>query len=124
MENTKKYQEIIVASLAEVKSQLADIAIFNEETGDWIIRTDNIDQTAADISIQADAAEAADERLTIVAELENRFRHLNLALDKIKAGTYGLCEISNEPIEIARLEANPAARTCTAHMEQEHMLPL
>ena len=34
-------------------------------------------------------------------------------------GTYGSCEISGEAIEVERLEANPAARTCKAHIERE-----
>jgi RNA polymerase-binding transcription factor DksA len=38
------------------------------------------------------------------------------ALAKIDAGTYGICETSGEPIEEARLRANPAARTCMHHI--------
>ena len=34
----------------------------------------------------------------------------------IAAGTYGTCEVSGEQIEEDRLEADPAARTCKAHM--------
>ncbi|MEK7091498.1 MAG: TraR/DksA C4-type zinc finger protein [Patescibacteria group bacterium] len=41
-----------------------------------------------------------------------------MALAKIDAGNYGLCEISQEPIELDRLEANPSARTCKKHLDQ------
>jgi Tfp pilus assembly PilM family ATPase len=40
------------------------------------------------------------------------------ALTKIEEGTYGTCEVSGDEIETDRLEANPAARTCKAHMNQ------
>jgi RNA polymerase-binding transcription factor DksA len=37
---------------------------------------------------------------------------VELALDKLGAGTYGSCESCGKPIAPARLEAKPAARTC------------
>ena len=37
------------------------------------------------------------------------------ALAKLDDGTYGLCEVCEEPIAAARLEAMPAARYCITH---------
>ncbi len=34
------------------------------------------------------------------------------ALNRIKAGTYGICASCREPIAVGRLEALPFARTC------------
>jgi DnaK suppressor protein len=116
MEHTQKYHDALQNLLAEVTAELTDIAQFDAETGDWSIRTDNIDQTEADENTQADAAEEADGRISILAELENRYRLITHALTKIANGTYGICEISGAPIEEKRLEANPAARTCISHM--------
>ena len=48
--------------------------------------------------------------------LQARLTDVNVALGKIENGTYGICEVSGEPIEADRLEANPAARTNKAHM--------
>ena len=124
MDHTHKYQEILVAQLQTVAAELQDIAIFDEEAQDWIIKTFDLDHTEADENNQADAAEEADERVAILAELENRYHLINLALGKIKIGTYGICEISGEAIEEARLDANPTARTCTHHMENEYELSL
>ncbi len=53
-----------------------------------------------------------------MAVLENRWNEVRAALKKIEAGTYGICEISGEPIEEDRLEVNPAARTCKEHMDE------
>ena len=124
MENKQTYQEILGAQLITVTTELNDIAVLDQKSKDWIIKTKDLDHTEADANNQADAAEEADERLAIMAELENRYNAITRALQKIKAGTYGICEISGEPIEVARLQANPAARTCTLHMETEYKLPL
>jgi RNA polymerase-binding transcription factor DksA len=110
--------------LTQVIDELNNLAVLDTVTGDWIIRTDNIDQTETDENSQADAAEEADERIAILAELENRYRSIMHALKKIEEGTYGICEISGEQIEEGRLLANPAARTCVHHMESEYELPL
>jgi len=37
------------------------------------------------------------------------------ALDKIKAGTYGICDVCKKEIDPKRLEANPSAATCVEH---------
>lgn len=124
MDNTHKYQEILEAQLQAVTTELGEIAIWDEGSDDWIIKTADLDHTEADENNQADAAEEADERVAIMAELENRYNLIKLALEKIKQGTYGLCEISGEVIEEGRLQANPTARTCTHHMETEYELAL
>jgi RNA polymerase-binding transcription factor DksA len=115
---------ILTQEQEAVTALLAAIAVFDAETGDWITRTDMIDQDEADENNQADASEEADEQLSVLAELENRYRLIMHALSKIENGTYGVCEISGEVIEAGRLEANPAARTCIKHMEKEYTLPL
>lgn len=103
---------------------LNTIAVHNPATDDWEVRTDQTGSTEPDANIQADSEEDAEERIATLAELETRYRNIVRALQKIEAGTYGICEISGEPIEPKRLEANPAARTCMAHMNEEADLPL
>jgi RNA polymerase-binding transcription factor DksA len=34
----------------------------------------------------------------------------------MEEGKYGICKVCGEEIEEARLEANPAAETCKAHL--------
>ena len=53
----------------------------------------------------------------MLKELEIRYNDIKDALDKIEKNKYGICEVSGEEIEEERLIANPAARTCKAHME-------
>lgn len=109
---------------AELTKELSTIAIQNPETDDWELSPDSSFVNTADSNEQADLAEDTDERIALLAELETRYRNVVRALEKIAAGTYGICEISGGEIETARLEANPAARTCIAHKEEEADLPL
>ena len=57
----------------------------------------------------------SDPRPVLAEKDEPSERHLD-ALERIEKGTYGICEVGNEEIEEDRLNANPAARTCKAHL--------
>jgi RNA polymerase-binding transcription factor DksA len=52
----------------------------------------------------------------ISRQLEVQLVEVEAALERIEKGTYGICEISGTQIEEDRLDANPAARTCKAHI--------
>jgi RNA polymerase-binding transcription factor DksA len=118
MIDTTHYKQRLEAELAVVTSELQSLGIQSREDGhDWIT-TPAIDPTEADENVTADASEEYANRDGILADLETRYNEITDALQKIEAGTYGICEVSGEPIEAARLDANPAARTCTLHREQ------
>mgnify|MGYP001588383242 CR=1 FL=1 len=68
---------------------------------------------------EADRKETFEERQAEIIPLEERLDNVKRALAKIGADTYGQCEVCQTPIEIARLEVNPAARTCKRHLDQE-----
>ncbi len=120
----EEYKTRLETDLREVKDELKSIAFEDKSTGDWIAIPVSEDLKTADENIEADAVEEWDTRQAILAQLE--IQHLNIkhALQKITAGTYGICEISGEPIEEERLQANPAARTNIANRERENELPL
>lgn len=86
---------------------------------DWEPMKPAGEETSADSNDNADITEAMHENNAAMNELEARFSNVMRALKKIEEGTYGMCEISEEPIEIDRLNANPAARTCMQHMEEK-----
>ena len=85
---------------------------------------DKADLGNADENVEADAVEEWNGRRALMAQLEIRYRNIKRALEKIANGTYGICEISGEPIEEERLHANPAARTNLANIDREKELPL
>jgi DnaK suppressor protein len=119
--NTKQTLEETMKTLVE---ELETIASYNEENGDWVAIPVAEDLGSADDNMAADATEEWGNRRALVSQLEMRFHSVKLALQKYVDGTYGYCEMCNEPIEEDRLAINPAARTCKVHMERERELPL
>ncbi|OGC87004.1 hypothetical protein A3D70_02080 [Candidatus Adlerbacteria bacterium RIFCSPHIGHO2_02_FULL_54_18] len=77
---------------------------------------EDIDPAATESDELADRMEEFGEHQAEIATLTARRREVVVALERIKNGTYGVCEISGDVIEEDRLEANPAARTCTKHL--------
>jgi RNA polymerase-binding transcription factor DksA len=72
--------------------------------------------TAEDMAL-ADMFEVEQTKDAVLDQLENRLMDVERALTKMANGVYGICEVSGEQIEEARLEANPAARTNIANRE-------
>lgn len=105
-------------------TELSSIGIQDPETGDWEVRLDDIAHENTEVNTEADGAEDATERAATLASLETKYRIVLHALKKIENGTYGVCEISGQMIEPQRLLANPSARTCKAHMNEEGALPM
>jgi RNA polymerase-binding transcription factor DksA len=69
----------------------------------------------------ADSASDTFERekdLAILEQLEAELAELQAALDRIDNGTYGIDEVTGEPIDPERLEALPTARTNVDHRER------
>lgn len=56
---------------------------------------------------------AQDEISSQLAEVESReLANIEVALERIKEGTYGLCDYCNQKIPLARLNALPYATSC------------
>lgn len=125
MTDTTRAREVLTAEKTELEKALSEIAELSPNNpNDWVAKDTPLDVATADENEFADRIE---ERLQNQSEqdlLERRYRDVVRAIEKISGGTYGICEISGEPIEEDRLLANPAARTCKAHMEEEGTLPL
>jgi DnaK suppressor protein len=69
--------------------------------------------TDGDDEVDAGAKTALREhQLSLMATIRERLVQVERALDRIEAGTYGLCETCAQEISAERLEAFPAATTC------------
>lgn len=123
MIDTTQYKPRLEEMLAVVTDELKDLGIHNPDVKEDWIATPAPDPTDADSNIEADHVEDWNERRAVLSELETRYNNLVRALQKIEDGTYGTCEICGEPIEEDRLDANPAARTCIEHRNDEAELP-
>ena len=64
---------------------------------------------------QAVINEQNDVRKNLLVEAQQNLELVNNALLRIENGTYGICTVSGEEIEPARLEAVPFATTCMKH---------
>lgn len=90
-----------------------------ENPDDWSATSGDIETDSADDNEVADKFEELEENKVILNQLEPQLREVRSALERIESGTYGVCEISGEPIERDRLEANPSARTSMKHMKSQ-----
>ena len=118
--NIDRYRKILEEEATKLQTELESLWVQNPEVKtDWVERADDLDTVNADLNDVADRTEEYDERRAVLAALEGRYNDVKRALRKIDDGTYGACEISGEPIEEDRLDANPAARTCKQHMDQQ-----
>ena len=88
-----------------------------QHAGGWEATAGKMEVDSADENEVADKIEEFEENSSILEQLEEQMREVQAALERIAAGTYGICEISGEPIEKERLEANPSARTSLKHMK-------
>jgi RNA polymerase-binding transcription factor DksA len=120
----EEHKARLEAELTELVAQLNTIAVQDQETTDWEAKPVAEELGNADENLEADVFEDWAMRRALVAELETRYRNITRALGKIADGTYGICELSGEPIEPERLAANPAARTNIANRDREQELPL
>ncbi|KRE43058.1 hypothetical protein ASG74_07440 [Knoellia sp. Soil729] len=51
----------------------------------------------------------------LTAQAREQLREIEAALQRVEAGTYGVCEFCGRAIAPGRLEARPTARTCVEH---------
>jgi RNA polymerase-binding transcription factor DksA len=103
-----------------LEEELSTVATKNPDNPEsWNATPGTIEVDAADDNEVADKMEELEENEAILEQLEPQLREVKSALARIEAGTYGICEVSGEEIETERLEANPSARTCIAHMNDK-----
>lgn len=112
------FKERLLSEKKQLEEELTSIARFNDETNLWEATPDQNLMGEIDENDAADRFEDFEERSSVVETLGNRFTDVVDALKKIETGEYGICEVSGEMIELDRLEANPAARTNKAHMNE------
>lgn len=101
---------------ATLEKDLANLGIKDPATGDWGAIGEP-DGEEADKNDMGDRDEEFATRANTLAELELRLNDVNSALTKLGSGGYGICSSCGTSIEEDRLMANPAARTCKAHMD-------
>ncbi len=110
--NTKDieyFKAKLLAEKKELETQLNEVA--HKEPGQgWEATSGDMEVDPADENEVADKFEEYEGNKGIMTKLQTQLEEVDAALDRIKKGTYGICEKSKKPIERERLEANPSAR--------------
>lgn len=79
------------------------------------MKPEEITLSTDDLADEVDLA-SSDLNQSVALRLRDRERLLlhkiEIALSKIEAGTFGVCDQCEEPIEVKRLEARPVANLC------------
>lgn len=114
---TESFKKRLVEEKERLEKELQGVGRRNPSNpSDWEPVPPAETTNEADPIDAADYSTSFDTNASIVADLETRYNHVLAALARIEEGTYGVCAVSGEKIEKARLEADPAARTCTKHL--------
>ena len=115
--DTEHFKKMLGDEQVVIEKELATLGRKNpDRPADWEAVEPEIERDRADETEVADNIEQYESNSAVLEQLEKRLSEVRNALEKIKVGTFGVCEVSGEPIEEDRLEANPAATTCKLHM--------
>lgn len=112
---SKKFIQGQKEKLQEEKKKLeGQLSSFAKESkkvkGDW--EAVHPEFNGGHLEEAADEVEEYGTLLALERTLEDSLRDVNLALEKIKKGKYGICEKCKKPISQARLKAYPQASLC------------
>jgi len=78
--------------------------------GDWETKYPNREN--GNMEEEADEVQEYGNMLPVEYSLELKLKNINSALERMKNGTYGICENCGKEIDEKRLLACPEAKTC------------
>jgi RNA polymerase-binding transcription factor DksA len=114
--DTDSFKKKLLDEKKTLEEELGGIGQQNTNTpGGWEANAGGMEIDTADENEVADKLEELEDNASIVTQLENQLNEVKAALDRIENGTYGICEVCGKPIEVERLQANPAARASIKH---------
>ena len=113
----KEVEEKLKKEKAATEEVLRGFAKKDEEVkGDWDTIYPSFNFNAASggaaLETEADEVQEYESKLDIEHTLELKLRNIDLALQRIKKGKYGICEKCGKKISQKRLEFSPQARFC------------
>lgn len=97
--------------------ELQGMGKFNTETGEWEATPEATDFPESDQNLTADRFEKFESESVMLNTLQQRWSNITKAIKNINRDSFGKCEVCKKDIEAARMQANPAARTCKKHLE-------
>jgi RNA polymerase-binding transcription factor DksA len=116
MIDTNVYKKALEEEKVRLENELSTIGRRNPSNpADWEAVPGDTGQES-DPNDAADLIEGYEANSAILKDLEARYNDVLAALTRMQNNTYGVCEIGGEEIEVERLNADPAAKTCKAHL--------
>ena len=110
-ETTQKLKKVLEEKKKNLEKELSNIAVKDKELrGDWDSKYPRTKE--GDMEDAADEVEEYSTSLSIEFNLEKQLQSVNAALEKMKKGTYGICEQCKKPIEKEKLLAFPETNLC------------
>jgi len=116
MLDKKKIKDKLEKERDILLEELRDMGKLNPETGEWEATPTEIESREIGQNDMADRFEDFEAKSSMIKTLEPRLANILKALKGLNRESFGKCEICKKDIEMARLEANPAARTCKKHL--------
>ncbi len=112
----EKNKRLLLLEQRRLEEMLSRIAKRDQTAGGYHPRYPEFgskeDENAAEVTVyETNLAEGAD--------LESRLRKVKAALQRMAAGTYGICQNGGEPMSPERLQAVPEAESCVEHANQK-----
>jgi RNA polymerase-binding transcription factor DksA len=117
MLDKKKIKDTLEEERDILLEELKDMGKLNTETDEWEATPEGLDFPESDQNEMADRFEDFEARSSMIKTLGPRLNNILKALKGLNRESFGKCEICKKDIEMTRLEANPAARTCKQHLE-------
>ena len=117
MLDKKKIKEKLEKERDVLLEQMKDMGRLNEETGEWETTPEEMEFPESDENDKADRFESYEARSSMMRTLGPRLNNILKSLKGINKESFGKCVVCKKDIEMARLEANPAAQTCKKHLE-------
>ncbi len=108
-EKLEKERDVLVAGMK-------DMGKLNPETNEWEAVPEEMNYVETDQNDMADRFEDFESKSSMMKVLESKLNKILNALKGINRESFGKCEVCKKDIELARMEANPAARTCKKHI--------
>jgi RNA polymerase-binding transcription factor DksA len=101
-------KDTLLAEKKRLEDALSKFATKTDVPGEYETRMEEI---GTDMEDNVTEVEGYVDNLAVEANLEHELRDVLDALEKMDAGTYGICEKTGTEIALDRLRAYPAART-------------
>ena len=114
--NTDHFVEKLEAERAKLEQEMQTVGQKNPSVPGDFEPVPSDKELEADPVDRATIATDSEDNRAILNDLEIRYAQVRAALSRAENGTYGTCEVCGNAIEEARLEADPAAKTCKAHL--------